>query len=95
MKLLDKKLEDFKPISLDDQAQDDNYFDLLFTILKKINKSGLKSSNTLSILKDEILMEVKKTSTTIDDIRDERIKVLHDNEKLEKGILCRIEGVEV
>ena len=32
-------------------------------------------------------MEVKKTSTTIDDIRDERIKVLHDNEKLEKGIL--------
>ena len=87
MNLLKKTIEDFKPISLEDLPNDDNYFDLLYGLLKKINKSGQKSSNTLSALKDEILTEVKRTSTTVDEVRDERAKVLHDNDKLKKGVI--------
>jgi molecular chaperone GrpE (heat shock protein) len=87
MNLLNKKLEDFEPISLDDLPSDDHYFDLLYGLLKKINKSGQKSSNTLSALKDEILTEVKHTSSTVDEVRDERAKVLHDNDKLKKGVI--------
>lgn len=87
MNLLKKKIEDFKPISLEELPNDDNYFDLLYGLLKKINKSGQKSSNTLSALKDEILTEVKRTSTTVDEVRDERAKVLHDNDKLKKGVI--------
>jgi molecular chaperone GrpE (heat shock protein) len=87
MKLLNKKLTDFKPIHLDENVQDDSYFDLLNNILKKIKKSGQKSSNTLSSMKDEILSEVGKTSDILNDMRDSRMKVLHDNDKLEKGIL--------
>jgi len=87
MNLLKKNIEDFKPISLEDLPNDDNYFDLLYGLLKKINKSGQKSSNTLSALKDEILTEVKRTSTTVDEVRDERAKVLYDNDKLKKGVI--------
>lgn len=87
MNLLKKNIEDFKPISLEDLPNDDTYFDLLYGLLKKINKSGQRSSNTLSALKDEILTEVKRTSTTVDEVRDERAKVLHDNDKLKKGVM--------
>ncbi len=87
MNLLKKKLEDFEPISLENLPHDDNYFDLLYGLLKKINKSGQKSSNTLSALKEEILTEVKRTSTTVDEVRDQRSKVLHDNDKLKKGVI--------
>ncbi len=87
MNLFKKKLEDFEPISLENLPHDDNYFDLLYGLLKKINKSGQKSSNNLSALKEEILSEVKRTSTTIDEVRDQRSKVLHDNDKLKKGVI--------
>jgi molecular chaperone GrpE (heat shock protein) len=87
MNLFKKKLEDFGPIALDDMPNDHSYFDLLYGLLKKINKSGQKSSNTLSALKDDILNEVKQTTSTIDEIREQRAKVLHDNEKLTKGVI--------
>ncbi len=87
MNLFKKKLEDFEPISLENLPNENHYFDLLYGLLKKINKSGQKSSNNLSALKEEILSEVKRTSTTIDEVRDQRSKVLHDNDKLKKGVI--------
>ena len=87
MNLLSRKLSDFQPIELEKQDEVENYFDLLNGILKKINKTGQKSSNTLSSLKEEILSEVGKTSDLMNDLRDSRMSILNDNEKLEKSII--------
>jgi len=85
--MLAKKIEDFKPITLTNTEEEESYFDVLYGVLKKINKTGQKSSNTLSMLKDEIVEEVQKTYQNVEEIREERIKVIRDNERLEKGVI--------
>jgi molecular chaperone GrpE (heat shock protein) len=87
MDILKKKIHDFKPIEMPDIAKEDGYFDLLYGVLKKINKTGQKSSNTISAMKDEIVEEVQKTYQTVEEMREERIRVIRDNERLEKGVI--------
>ena len=87
MDILKKKIHDFKPIEMPDIAKEDGYFDLLYGVLKKINKTGQKSSNTISAMKEEIVEEVQKTYQTVEEMREERIRVIRDNERLEKGVI--------
>lgn len=92
MSLLDKKLEDFKPVDLSNDVEIDNsVYETLKQLLSRVARSQQKSSQSAELIHDEIKSLVSQHSSLINDISETNAKLKATIESIEKGLIDYID----
>ena len=88
MNLLHKKIQDFQKVEIDEKhTLENNEYESLSNILKKVALTGQKTTNITSELKDdirEIISDFRETNKAIKELNKD---LKNDNKAILKGIL--------
>ena len=95
MNLLHKKIQDFQKVEIDEKhTLENNEYENLSNILKKVALTGQKTTNITSELKDdirEIISDFRETNKAIKELNKD---LKNDNKAILKGILGYLDTFE-
>ena len=92
MSLLDKKLEDFKPVDVSSDIEIDNsVFESLQQLLNRVARSQQKSSQSAELIHDEIKNLVSQHGSLINNISETNAKLKAGLESIERGLIDYID----
>ena len=95
MSLIHKKIKDFKKFNLEDEPViENNHYDNLSSILKKIALTGQKTTNITSELKEDVEKIISDFRETNDAIKGLNKELKNDNKAILKGLLGYIDTFE-